>query len=67
MRLTVQCCPFWVRLPGFHRQMNGYCHFLKEGDMTEPGTSLIWDSVKECGVNDDWDETEWMYGPYGEN
>jgi len=66
MRLTSQVCPFWANIPDAPPQMNGYCHYLKTGDMMDRGTMLIWDMVKECGINDDWDETDWMYGPHGE-
>lgn len=57
--LTIKdLCPF----QDFHReyddQMNGYCHYLKQGDwMTIEGwTLMLWDQVKECGINDDVDE-----------
>jgi len=46
-------CPFLDHDPEQEDQSNGYCHLLKLGDWMENGTSLLWDSVKECGINDD--------------
>jgi len=45
-------CPFWDNVPHFPKQNNGYCHFLNRGDFQEEGLGLIWDSIKECGVNE---------------
>lgn len=44
-------CPFWDIFVDLTDQENGFCHFLKEGDFTKNGTSLLWDQCKECGVN----------------
>jgi hypothetical protein len=34
--------------------MNGWCDYLKTGDMVMPGgTDLLWDQVKECGIKDE--------------
>lgn len=51
-RLT-GCCPFWSLKDEFPSQMNGWCSYLKSGDMEEDGTFLLWDQVKECGIKDD--------------
>jgi hypothetical protein len=52
-------CPFWDRHSEFDPQMNGYCHLLGKGDWMENGTMLLWDQVKECGINEDYgDEDE---------
>lgn len=33
-------------------QSYGYCHLLRKGDFFEEnGTDLLWDQVKECGIN----------------
>ena len=34
-------------------QEDGYCHLLEEGDWESKNVSLLWDSVKECGLNDE--------------
>lgn len=46
-------CMFWKKLSGFPDQQSGWCDYLKTGDMIddETGTMLLWDQVKECGVN----------------
>ena len=44
-------CPFWDKFPNLPRQENGFCHYLKAGDFTEKPTFLLWDQVKECGIN----------------
>lgn len=59
--MGVTHCPYWMKLPGKPEQGDGYCAFLGIGDWDEVepdgkvirGTFLLWDSVKECGVNDD--------------
>ena|SRR5665213_2226818 len=61
-RLAVKSCPYHIMLPGKPGHANGYCAFLGLGDWdevdysTKPegvkrGTMLLWDSVKECGIN----------------
>ena len=47
-----KCCPFLDKMEGLPNQANGFCHYLKQGDFTSPGTDLLWDSCKCCGVND---------------
>lgn len=46
-------CPFWELRKDKPEQENGYCHFLKSGDWESEESSLLWDGVKECGINDD--------------
>ena len=54
-------CPFWECIPDRERMEDGYCHYLKKGDLEfweEDGfDSLLWDQCKECGINDE----DWMY------
>lgn len=50
-RLKTKLCPFWSNNPDQPDQGSGYCSYLKQGDWMENGTSLLWDQVKECGVN----------------
>lgn len=52
----VKPCPYWGSHPEKLTQLNGYCAHLKAGDWEEDGTFLLWDMVKECGLNDDLDE-----------
>ncbi len=49
-------CPYWAISENHEEQENGYCAFLKEGDWQDEGCSLLWDQVKECGINNDSDE-----------
>lgn len=54
-------CPYWKLHGGKRPQENGYCRLLKVGDWTPPekgGTFLLWDQVKECGVNHGHDEED---------
>lgn len=46
----IVACPFWQKLHDHPAQMNGWCDYLKIGDMVEGGTDLLWDQVKECGI-----------------
>lgn len=60
-------CPFWKRRGDWPAQADGYCRFLKCGDSSKArsrngapiATMLLWDQVKECGVNmrDPFEET----------
>jgi hypothetical protein len=53
---TVNVCPYWDMKDDQPEQMNGYCHFLGEGDWDVEGLSLLWDQCKECGEN--WGDDE---------
>lgn len=60
-------CPFWRLDSDRSYQHNGYCEYLEHGDWEVEipddlpdgfpisALSLLWDQVKECGVNDDID------------
>ena len=49
-------CPYWSRRENKPEQQNGYCSFLDRSDWQE-GLSLLWDQVKECGINEgDWEK-----------
>lgn len=50
-RLKIKLCPFWSNNPDQPDQGSGYCSYLKQGDWMENGTFLLWDQVKECGIN----------------
>jgi hypothetical protein len=51
-------CPFFDVIKTLPKQGNGFCHYLKSGDFTSPGTDLLWDSCKCCGVNDNDEDYE---------
>jgi hypothetical protein len=44
-------CPYWSIREDKPNQNNGYCSYLKYGDWESEGLSLLWDQVKECGIN----------------
>jgi hypothetical protein len=48
-------CPYWRQFDEYPLQESGYCTYLKLGDYMEDGTLLLWDQVKECGINEDFD------------
>ena len=53
-RIKTKTCPFLdSRLK--YDQNNGWCHLLKRGDWFKKSSGLLWDSCKECGINDDND------------
>ena len=52
--LKICVCPYWATISALPHQTNGYCAFTKSGDWQD-GVGLLWDQVKECGVNDDPD------------
>lgn len=58
---TGYLCPFWERIPDREPMEDGYCHYLKKGDVEfyeeDNWLSLLWDQCKECGINDE----DWMY------
>lgn len=51
-------CPHWKWRKDKPYQRNGYCRLLKAGDWQREGTFLLWDSVKECGINHHEDDDE---------
>jgi hypothetical protein len=44
-------CPYWSLDPTHPEQENGHCAYLEQGDWETGG--LLWDEVKECGINED--------------
>ena len=44
-------CPYWSRRDDRPEQENGYCSYLGWGDWEQDNFSLLWDQVKECGIN----------------
>lgn len=55
-RIRIKRCPYWAAHPGKPHQMSGYCAKLKTGDWEDDGTILLWDQIKECGINEGDDE-----------
>ena len=45
-------CPYWKINKNKPEQLNGYCEYLKIGDWMEDSIGLLWDQVKECGINE---------------
>lgn len=45
-------CPYWDLIEEKPDQENGFCNYLNLGDGDE-GILLLWDQVKECGINDE--------------
>lgn len=52
--MKIKTCPYWELMLDKPEQDNGYCHYLKYGDWEHNGLGLLWDQVKECGVNIDY-------------
>jgi hypothetical protein len=51
-KFKIKRCPYWSINDKQHSQDNGFCSYLNKGDWEENGTSLLWDQVKECGINE---------------
>jgi len=54
-KLRTVTCPYWSRCPEKPSQLDGHCSYLNRSDDDEDieGVGLLWDQVKECGINDD--------------
>lgn len=46
-------CPYWHLSADRPEQENGYCDYMAAGDWDSECSSLLWDQVKECGMNDE--------------
>lgn len=59
--MEIELCPYWKRRGDWPEQGYGYCRLMKVGDNTKGrqpngrrrSTMLLWDQVKECGINDE--------------
>lgn len=51
-------CPHWELRADKPAQQNGFCRLLNSGDWEDEGISLLWDQVKECGINMGEDEVD---------
>ena len=45
-------CIYWEIWEDKPSQDNGFCHYLEWGDWTHPTVGLLWDQIKECGINE---------------
>lgn len=54
----IKPCPYFKVLK--EKDRNGheicYCRLLKLRSEYQECNNLLWDMVKECGINDDWEE-----------
>ena len=50
-------CPFHSRVPFRRYQENGWCWYMKKGDV-ELGWGLLWDGCKECGIDNESEEED---------
>jgi len=50
--LKINPCIYWRKDTGHDEQENGYCLFIEKGDWDFKSFGLLWDQVKECGIND---------------
>ena len=51
-------CPYWGMDSSKERQNNGFCTFLNTRDWDDTSGGLLWDQVKDCGINVDDDDEE---------
>lgn len=53
IRIPAKTCPYWASKLLEDGDKVGYCAHLKcADDDEEPGWGLLFDQVKECGIND---------------
>ena len=52
-RIPIRLCPYWKSIKGGAR-----CEYLGVDSKREDLYSLIWDQVKECGVNKNYIESD---------
>lgn len=50
-KLKIKTRPYWSLREDKEEGDNGYCSFLESGDWESPSGGLLWDQVKECGIN----------------
>jgi hypothetical protein len=53
LAMPTRTCPHWKLNGNKREQQNGYCRLMKKGDWMGLGPWLLWDQVKECGINVD--------------
>jgi hypothetical protein len=50
--LKTRNCPYWCWDEEYPDGRVGYCKLLKVSDMDEDSCGLLFDQIKECGVNE---------------
>ena len=50
--MQIKTCPYWTFDKRYLDEGVGYCKYLKVGDKDENSQGLLWDQVKECGINE---------------
>lgn len=58
MRVHIRLCPYWSKREDKSEQQSGFCKYMGLGDWMPNGTFILWDQVKECGINDEI-EADW--------
>ncbi len=58
-------CPYWSIWNNLPEQLNGYCAYLEKSDMDFEETFLLWDQIKNCGINEYDEELDFIYGEQG--
>ena len=49
--LKTKLCPYWCWDKRYPEEIVGYCKYLECGDYDGPCHGLLFDKVKECGLN----------------
>jgi len=53
-KINIKICPHWGKDRSRPDQESGYCTLTGHKDWIDGG--LLWDQVKECDINRDWDD-----------
>jgi hypothetical protein len=51
-------CPFHNHNAEEEDQNDGYCAYLNMGDWMDKSSGLLWDQIKDCNINDSWEEQD---------
>jgi hypothetical protein len=51
-----ELCPYWRIAVDKPKTLDGYCLFLEEGDWQEDGTMALFDQLKNCGINNSYND-----------
>lgn len=57
-----ELCPYWRVASDKPETLSGYCLFLEEGDWEEGGTMALFDQLKCCGINNEWEDSKYSKG-----
>ena len=53
-KLKIEICPHW-HAKAINAQPGAYCSLIKQYSQHEEANNMLWDQVKECGINEDFD------------